>query len=384
MYRRKDYKGGVAITYETKVKKLRKQVHRKIRHAQNERREKQGLANLLQPTPYRHVLFKLTILLAVGIGLIVLLPTFVVQLTKATPPEEEVAEESVELATEEEDELAIEVTVERENSKEMETVPLETYVASVVASEMPADFELAALKAQAVAARTYIVNHLLHKKEDPITDTVNHQVYQNKEELQSLWGSDFQWKWEKITQAVKETEKEILTYKGQPITPTFFSMSNGYTEDAKHYWGNDLPYLKSVESKWEEKLPNFKKQEIFTLEELQQRLGLEGLQTKPLPIKIKRTPSNRVSEVAIGSQTFTGREMREKLNLRSTDFTISQRDEHVIITTKGYGHGVGMSQHGANEMAKEGKNYKAILTHYYQDVAITPLDDVAPMLVMND
>src|SRR5699024_8594459 len=120
-------------------------------------------------------------------------------------------------------------------------------------AEMPADFEIEALKAQAVAARTYVVNHLVHNNDEQavMTDTTEHQVYKNEAELKDLWGSDYRWKMDKITNAVMATENEIITYNNEPITPTFFSMSNGYTEDAEAYWGNDLPYLKSVESKWE-------------------------------------------------------------------------------------------------------------------------------------
>lgn len=335
-------------------------------------------------TTRQRKIFTITaIVIAISMTLIVLLPTFVVQVAKGDSTTETKYNDETSFSNDETTSV-IEVSVERNDSKVVETVPLETYVASVVASEMPADFELDALKAQAVAARTYIVNHILHENEETISDTVDHQVYRNKEELQSLWGADFHWKWEKINRAVKETESEIITYDKQPITPTFFSMSNGYTEDAKYYWGNELPYLKSVESKWEEQLPNFKTQEVFTIHELEERLQVQLPDNNSVPTKIKRTPSNRVGEVQIGNNTFTGREIREKLNLRSTDFSITQRDNHFIFTTKGYGHGVGMSQYGANGMAKEGKTYKEIITYYYKDVSISRLDEVAPALVMNE
>src|SRR5699024_6437836 len=160
-----------------------------------------------------------------------------------------------------------------------------------------------------------------------------------------------------------ETENLIITYENEPITPTFFSMSNGYTEDAQHYWGNELPYLKSVESKWEEDLPNFKTQEIFTRNEMNELLNIQLAHGKRVSINMKHTPSKRVREVQLSNHTFTGREIREKLNLRSTDFTIEQKNNHFIFTTKGYGHGVGMSQYGANGMAEEGKTYDEILSY---------------------
>lgn len=268
---------------------------------------------------------------------------------------------------------AIEIEVLRTKTNEVEKVPLEMYVKSVVAAEMPVNFELEALKAQAVAARTYIINHLLHKIDDDkiITDTTDHQVYRNKEELAAQWGADFEQKWDKINQAVNLTEGLVITFDEQPITPTFFSMSNGYTEDAKNYWGNELPYLKSVESKWEEHLPNFIDQKVMTKQEINSLLQIELAQK--VAVEVKRTPSNRVKEINIDGKLFSGREIREKLNLRSSDFTISQKDNYLIFTTKGYGHGVGMSQYGANEMAKIGKTYKEILSYYYQGVDLMPL-----------
>ncbi len=276
------------------------------------------------------------------------------------------------------------VSVQRTETKEVEEVPLEKYVASVVASEMPAEFEMEALKAQAIAARTYIVNHLLHqgeKEEVIISDTTEHQVYKNEEELKRDLGTEFHWKMEKVTDAVNATKNEIITYEQQPITPTFFSMSNGLTEDAENYWGSPMPYLKSVESRWEEKHPDFTEQTIFTIDEVSSKLGTSLPSGTAIPIKITRTESNRVSELTLSDKSFTGRDVREKLGLRSNDFSIQQKDQHLIFTTKGYGHGVGMSQYGANGMAEEGKGYKEIVSYYYQDVEITTITEAAPALV---
>lgn len=278
----------------------------------------------------------------------------------------------------------LQVSVKRTKTGEVEKVPLEQYVLSVVASEMPAEFEIEALKAQAVAARTYVVNHLIHQndEENPlITDTTEHQVYKNDDELKAIWGKDYHWKLDKIQKAIVETKNEIITYESAPITPTFFSMSNGYTENAEDYWGNELPYLKSVESKWEENLPKFIEQKVFSKDEISKKLNVFLSLGEDIPIKIERTKSNRVSQLSINNETFSGREVREKLGLRSNDFTIQQKNEHLIFTTKGNGHGVGMSQYGANGMAKEGKDYKEILFHYYQDVELNTINDVAPTLV---
>ncbi len=312
-----------------------------------------------------------------------LIPTLIVMIPKSdTFTEDNIMEVTVDQEDIEVSQLN--VFVERSESGEVEEIPLEKYVASVVASEMPAEFEMEALKAQAIAARTYIVNHLLHQEEEEkvvISDTTEHQVYKNDAELKETLGSDYHWKMEKVNEAVEATKNEIITYDQQPITPTFFSMSNGYTEDAKNYWGNELPYLKSVESHWEEKHPDFTEQIVFTLDEISSKLGVSLQAGVSIPIKIVRTESNRVSELTIQDKTFSGREVRDMLGLRSNDFSIKQKNEHLIFTTKGYGHGVGMSQYGANGMAEEGKDYEDILTYYYQDVEIETITEAAPALV---
>lgn len=388
MLREKIHEGGIKINYHNKLRKIRQKTQSKINKLPSQKRTKQGLAKIKQEP--RHLVpfskrpkYLLAIPVIIFMGIIIAIPSFVVQMKSS---HDEVASKELEkneLVFNEiqVDEPMIEVSIQRSETDEMETIPLEQYVASVVGSEMPADFHLDALKAQAIAARTYIINHLLHEAETVITDTTNHQVYRNKAELQSLWGADFHWKWEKINRAVAETDNLIITYGNEPITPTFFSMSNGYTEDAAFYWGNELPYLKSVESKWEEELPNFIAQEIFTINEINQLLKTNFTNGKDIPIKIKRTPSNRVSDVELGEQSFTGRTIRENLNLRSTDFTIEQKNDHFIFTTKGYGHGVGMSQYGANGMAEEGKTYDEILSYYYKDIEITQITEGARELV---
>lgn len=301
-----------------------------------------------------------------------------IQEEKPVTPNENQEEASIDM-----NEDTVEVSIKRTESDEVEKVPLEQYVISVVASEMPADFNEEALKAQAVAARTYIIQHL-NQQDDPetiITDSTEHQVYKNETELQEQWGKDFEEKMNKIKSAVLATEGEVITYNDEPITPTFFSMSNGYTEDAEAYWGNELPYLKSVESQWEMELPNFQEQVIFSYNELSEKLNIPIQVGQKVHLAMSRTNSNRVAELKIDDQTFSGKEIREKLGLRSSDFSIKQQNDHFVFTTKGYGHGVGMSQYGANGMAEDGKSYNDILNHYYQDVQIHPLQEAAPTLV---
>lgn len=270
-----------------------------------------------------------------------------------------------------------EVAVYRSQEKAVEKIPLEKYVTGVVASEMPADFEQEALKAQALSARTYIVSHLMNGQGEDVpanadvTDTVNHQVYKSRAELKELWGQDYEWKMKKVAKAVKETSGEVLTYQKKPITASFFSTSNGYTENAEDYWDNPVPYLKSVASPWDSQSPKFTDQKVISAQAFQQKLGVTLQKGSDMGTITARTPGKKVAAVKIGGKEFTGREIREKLDLKSTDFSWEKKGSSIIITTKGFGHGVGMSQYGANGMAKEGKKYKEIVAHYYQDIEIS-------------
>ncbi|WP_079528257.1 stage II sporulation protein D [Halobacillus hunanensis] len=268
------------------------------------------------------------------------------------------------------------IHVLRSKTKEVEEVPLETYVSRVVASEMPASFELEALKAQALAARTYITRHLAQgepvSENADVTDTVQHQVYKSDQELRDLWGENYKENISKINRAVKETAGEIITYKQQPIEAAFFSTSNGYTENSEDYWKNEIPYLKSVASPWDKASPKFNDQKIVPVSGLESSLGVDILPTLS-NMELTKTEGGRVDQITIGSETFSGRQIREEFNLQSSDFTMEVKNNHVIFTTQGYGHGVGMSQYGANGMAKDGKTYKEIIKHYYQNTEISPM-----------
>jgi len=318
------------------------------------------------------------------IMIILVIPTLIV-----VPFGEEDQHEAASMETKEEPvaELAsspISVSVMRDAYDEVEDVGLEEYVVRVVASEMPAEFETEALKAQALAARTYIVNHKLYTddaEEYDVTDTVMHQVYKDDYELQKEWGSDYDWKMNKITEAVNATQGEILTYNDAPITPAFFSTSNGYTENSEDYWENELPYLRSVESHWDEDSPKFKDQKTFSIEQLEEALAIELPYNEAFHIEVSRTDSERVGQLVLNGNEISGREVREKLDLQSSDFSIKQRDNHLIFTTKGYGHGIGMSQYGANGMAEEGNSYQDIVKYYYKDIEISTVTDAAPALV---
>ena len=270
----------------------------------------------------------------------------------------------------------VEVAVYRTTSKKIQNLPLDSYLIGVVAAEMPADFEKEALKAQALTARTYIVNQLIQNNRlglpdgADVSDSEMHQVFKNDQELKALWGSDYDWKMKKITEAVQETSGQILTYEGDPITATFFSTSNGYTENSEDYWKAAYPYLKSVSSPWDTKSPKFHNKVVMSVAEFEQKLGVNVSDSSQIGTIIERTSGKRVGVVEIGGKTLTGKEIREKLNLMSSDFEWERQGDQIAITTKGYGHGVGMSQYGANGMAREGKDYQDIVKYYYKGVAI--------------
>ncbi|MFC5711499.1 stage II sporulation protein D [Thalassorhabdus alkalitolerans] len=279
----------------------------------------------------------------------------------------------------------LEVSVFRSKSEMIEEIPLEDYVTGVVASEMPASFEMEALKAQALTARTYIIQQVLQPADinlpdgAMVSDTPMHQVYHSKEELKEQWGSEYEWKINKIEEAVKGTAGQVLTFEGEPITAAFFSTSNGYTENSEDYWENEIPYLRSVESPWDQESPRYENAKRFTQTEFEQKLGIT-LGESAIGDIVERTEGGRVSEVVIGERTFHGRDVREKLELDSSDFTFEQLGNEVVVYTKGWGHGVGMSQYGADGMAKEGKSYKDIIQHYYQGVSVDVVDPYVPRL----
>ncbi|WP_425429394.1 stage II sporulation protein D [Domibacillus mangrovi] len=276
-----------------------------------------------------------------------------------------------EKTTEQKEEPSVDVV--RSDSKETESVLLEDYVVGVVAAEMPATFEKEALKAQAVAARTFMLTQTLAGLK--VTDTVNDQVFKDEEELRATWGTQFEENKQKIEEAAKETEGEVLVYNGEPITAAFFSSGNGKTENAEEYWQSSLPYLVSVESPWDEAAPNFKQDIVIPRVEVEDKLGVTLPKSGEAGTVIARTAGGRVGEIQISGKSFTGREIREALELPSADFDMFVKGENVVMMTKGYGHGIGMSQYGANGMAKEGKKYTDIMTHYYPGTSIESVEN---------
>ncbi|WP_209123342.1 stage II sporulation protein D [Alkalihalobacillus sp. BA299] len=287
-----------------------------------------------------------------------------------------------------EDTTPVSVSVYRAKESKIEEVQLEEYVMGVVASEMPAEFEIEALKAQALTARTYILKQMLEPSDfalpegATVTDTVHHQVYKNQEQLKEEWGSDFEWRINRIREAVLSTQGQVLTFDGSPITAAFFSTSNGFTENSEDYWQNAYPYLRSVASPWDANSPRFTATTTFSVSEFQQKLEVQLPSDGSVGQIINRTDGKRVATVNINGKKLTGRDVREKLELDSSDFKWYRQGNQIVIETKGWGHGVGMSQYGANGMAKEGKSYQDIIEHYYQGVSVSPVDPYIGDLVV--
>jgi len=266
------------------------------------------------------------------------------------------------------------------NENTVEQVPLEQYVLGVSLAELPGSFEYEAIKAQMMAIRTYIVRRILQaerseeKQSYIVTDTTSDQVYLSIEEVKA-YEADYPEPYEKFVKALEETKGKIISYENEPIDALFFSTSNGYTENSDAVWGQEVAYLRSVASPWDEALsPSYESEVSISFNELYERLNLkESRRNGSVNItKVERTESGRIESLTVKGASFTGKELREKLALSSTDmmWTIDKQQESVTFICYGYGHGVGLSQWGANGMAKAGYLAEDIITHYYTGVSI--------------
>ena len=253
------------------------------------------------------------------------------------------------------------------NNKKQE-LDLEDYVLGVVACEMPASFNMEALKAMAVAARTFALYKIETNKNYVLSTTTKDQCYQSIDKMKKKWGSSFNNNYNKIKTAVNETNNQYMTYKDKVIIAFYFSISNGKTENCENVFSQKLDYLKSVDSSWDKDYSYKEKTNKFSEKEFLSKLGIKSNKVKSY--KIIKDSSGRASKVIINNNEFKGTKFRQLLSLRSTDVTISVNNGQVSISTKGYGHGVGMSQYGANAMAKNGYKYDEILKHYYNGIKI--------------
>lgn len=250
-------------------------------------------------------------------------------------------------------------------------VPFEDYIVGVLAGEMPVSFELEALKAQAVAARSYVMKKMQTNidKEYDVVDTVMNQVYLDDEHLQEVWKEDYTNNINKIKQAVLETFNEYLEYDGEIVDAMFFSTSVGATENSEEVFFSKVPYLRSVSSTWDSISPVYEVNYTFELEDFYNKLNLNYSESLNIEL-LETTSTGRVKKLKINGVTLEGNTVVSNLKLKSNHFTIKLEGDKVYITTKGYGHGVGMSQYGAQAMALEGYKYDEILKYYYQGVEI--------------
>lgn len=241
-------------------------------------------------------------------------------------------------------------------------ITLHNYIVGVVSAEMPASFHEEALKAQSIASRTYLINTM---STTPIDTTTNSQVYIDGKEMKEKWGTEYEKYYTKISNCVKATKREIITYNNHPIKAFYHSMSNGYTSSSINVFNEQYDYLNITESNEENTLKTI----TFSRQYFCTKLNIDC--NAITLTNIKKDESNRIKSITINQKTYTGVELRKLLSLRSTDFEINVTDTIIEITTNGYGHGVGMSQYGANTMANNNASYKEILLHYYQNTEIS-------------
>lgn len=266
------------------------------------------------------------------------------------------------------------------STNEVIELSLDEYITGVLIGEVPSSYEDEALKAQAIVARTYTLYKLKnspdsHENAD-MCDDVNHcQAYKTKEYAMQCWDDDVEkLKWNKLENAVKSTSGKVITYKNNLINAFFHAHSGGMTEDVKYIWGKEaIPYLKSVKSEegysYDDKVV-YSKKDFFEIIKNKYSDYDDSMTNYSID---ELTPSGRVNKMTIGNKVFLGTEIRQIYGLRSTYFSLKEEDENIIFTTKGYGHGVGMSQEGANYMALQGKNCEDIIKHYYTDVDIVSI-----------
>lgn len=308
----------------------------------------------------------------------------VAEISQADGLENSIAESVTEQEVSENDKLQTNPEVFRvlqTSSGQVKEVSVRDYVIGAVCAEMPASFETEALKAQAVACHTYAVRRQMKENSSPDTelkgadfsdDSSKYQAYFTADQIKSFYGEKYEEYYSKVCLAVDEVLNEILVYDNQPAVTAFHSMSSGFTESAENVWGYEIPYLVPVSSTEDMSASQFEETVDFTASELFTRftlaypdIRLEGDKSGWIKIN-KVSDSGTVLSMTVGNKEISGLEFRSVLSLKSACFSVSCSDEKISVTTKGYGHGVGMSQYGANEMAKGGKTYREILAHYYK------------------
>ncbi|MBQ5587605.1 MAG: stage II sporulation protein D [Selenomonadales bacterium] len=270
----------------------------------------------------------------------------------------------------------------------IEEMTMDDYLIGTLAAEMPAAFEEEALKAQAVAVRTYTAQQMVryggkgYKGADISTDYRVHQAYIGEAKQREKWGDKYDAYREKLRHAVRATAGEVATYDGKLIRALYHSSCGGRTASSQEVWDKALAYLVSVPCKWDADAPRYREEQRVTFADIAANLGEDATvmtasaDGSDIVQVVNRTESGRADLVRIGGQNYAGYDVRAKLALRSANFTAKADKDGIIFTTVGYGHGVGLCQYGANGMAKAGHSYRDILTHYYQGITIQPIEQI--------
>lgn len=334
----------------------------------------------------------LPLIISGGLGKDTQLPFYITKIQKYVPePLKNPNSEDKLTQDDKENNLKIKVYIEDQNK--IVELDFEDYIRGVVAAEMPVSFDIEALKAQAIAARTFAFANMQqnggsgcnkHKGAD-VCSTVHCQAYITKEERFKNWpATDAAANWEKLTKAVAETKGMILTYNNELARHIkYHSTSGGKTEDSINVFGYKEPYLVSVDSSFEEGTPNYTSKVVMSKTEFVKRIKELNPSTNVTANTLAKsvkildwTEGERVKTIRVGDKTFTGIDIRWAFGLKSAAFTINIDSKNVTFNVKGYGHGVGMSQWGANQMGKMGKKYDEILKHYYKGIEIKKIEEV--------
>ncbi len=285
-------------------------------------------------------------------------------------PVEDGMEDNRLLIVEQQETLPEAQTVRLLTGEQIITVPLETYLVGVVAAEMPVSFHVEALKAQAVAARTFAMRQMKnskHEDADLCDQSSCCQAWFSPEQMQDKLGDSKTLVEEKAALAVSATAGQVLKYEDKLIDAVYFSCSGGMTESAAAVWGSDIPYLRQVESPGEENAPRYQGEVLVPYASFREKLSQSDLSGQPSSWfgEMHRTGSGGVETIEIGGIVYSGTEIRSLFGLNSTIFDPAVTKDGIVFETKGFGHRVGMSQYGANVMAQNGYTYDEILAHYY-------------------
>ena len=273
------------------------------------------------------------------------------------------------------------ISVFMTDDNETEVMDMRDYIIGAVSAEVPASYHKESIKAQALAAVTFAEYRKKNGSNENIggadisDDSSVHQGYMTKAQMQEKWGDAFDTYYQKISDAVDEVLDKIIIYDGEPIMAAYHAISSGKTESAANVWGEDVAYLQTVDSRWDKDSSRYSSEVIYSASELRKLLenvsGADFRSDESDWIKIKSTSdAGTVLEAEVCGVEMTGMEMRKLLSLRSPVFETEYTDGEFVFTVSGYGHGVGMSQNGADSMAQEGYTYDEIIAHYYPGAVI--------------